>query len=346
MAHILIWVVVGLGTILGALIVAIVVRRAVSDRRRARNQAIRPAIEAAMAGYLAGDDPDPPTLPDSRGATRLARAVALDALAELKGAERERLITLLERSGIVAETAEELQSRRVRVRRSAAESLGQIGSAEAAQPMLEGLNDPDLDVRLSCASGLAELGDERYVAPILSTADEAAGDRPGAAAAILVTVGGRIPSALAHPLDLRSEFSPELRRLAAAVVGALHIAQHAPLLRAALGSDDPELVARAARGLGMIGDMDATAGLLGLMQENGRPWFVHLAATEALGALGDPAAVAPLERELTQGGGWSQQSTAAQALRCLGVAGEAVLDRALASDDEAVRGHALVALER
>src|SRR5690242_5377196 len=152
MAHILIWVVVGLGTILGALIVAIVVRRAVSDRRRARNQAIRPAIEAAMAGYLAGDDPDPPTLPDSRGATRLARAVALDALAELKGAERERLITLLERSGIVAETAEELQSRRVRVRRSAAESLGQIGSAEAAQPMLEGLNDPDLDVRLSCAS--------------------------------------------------------------------------------------------------------------------------------------------------------------------------------------------------
>jgi len=106
-----------------------------------------------------------------------------------------------------------------------------------------------------------------------------------------------------------------------------------------------EFVARAARGLGAIGDMDATDRLLELMAEHQRPGFVHQAAAEALGALGNPDAVGPLERELTDGHGWSEQSTAAQALRRLGPPGETVLSNALRSRDAAVRAHAQVALE-
>ena len=345
MTQVLIWAVLGLAFVLAVLIGAIVERRLVADRRRRRDESLRPAVESAIAAYLAGDDPEPPPLPASRPARKLAGVIALEALAELKGAERQRLVTLLERAGIVAETARQLRSRRVRVRRSAAESLGDIGSAEAAQTMLAGLHDPDLDIRLSCASGLAELGDRELMAQVLSTADATVAARPGAAAAILVTLGSRAPFALADPLSADSTASRELRRLTAAVIGALRIAEHAELLRDALRSDDPELVARAARGLGAIGDMDATDRLLELMAEHQRPGFVHQAAAEALGALGNPDAVGPLERELTDGHGWSEQSTAAQALRRLGPPGETVLSNALRSRDAAVRAHAQVALE-
>jgi HEAT repeat protein len=341
----LIWAVVGLAAVLSTLVVAIVLRRVVADRHRKRDASLRPAIEATVAGYLAGDDLEPPRLPASPAARRLVRAVALDALSELRGAERLRLVTLLEHAGIVADAAAELRSRRARVRRDAAESLGQMRSAQAAESLLTGLHDPDLDVRVSCASGLAELGDQQFVPPVVAVADEAAVDRPGAAAAILVTLGRRIPSALALPLDPTAELSGELRRLAIAVAGELRLAEHAPALRLALDSADPERVARAARGLGMIGDMDATVRLLGLVDDHQRPWFVRLAASEALGELGNPQAAGPLERELLSGT-WLEQSAAARALRRLGGAGEDALRRALGSPVETVRAHARVALEQ
>jgi HEAT repeat protein len=345
MIHLLTWVVVGLAAALGLLIVAIVVRRLDTNRRLRRERSLRPAIEVAMAGYVAGDDPEPPQFPASRAARELLRTVALEALTELRGGERQRLTTLLERASIVGDTAAELRSRRVRVRRSAAEALAQIASATAAESMLTGLLDPDLDMRLSCASGLAELGNQEYVAAILVAANGAAAERPGATAAVLLTLGRRIPSSLGSALAPTPDASPELRRLAAAVVGELRLAEHAPALRQALDSEDDELVARAARGIGQIGDADAIDRLLRLLEEPESAWFVRLAVAGALGALGDPRAARPLEHEL-QSGSWLLQSKAADALRLLGGSGEEVLRRALSFPVATVRDHARVALEQ
>src|SRR6476659_66693 len=326
MIHVLTWVLVGLAAALGLLIVAIVVRRLDTNRRLRRERSLRPAIEAAMAGYVAGDDPEPPQFAASRAARELLRTVALEALTELRGGERQRLTTLLERASIVGDTAAELRSRRVRVRRGAAEALAQIASAAAAESMLTGVLDPDLDVRLSCASGLAELGDQEFVAAILVAANRAAAERPGATAAVLLQLGRRIPSSLGSALALTPDAAPELRRLA-------------------LDSEDDELVARAARGIGQIGDADAIDRLLRLLQEPERAWFVRVAVAGALGALGDPRAARPLEHEL-QSGSWLLQSKAADALRLLGGSGEEVLRRALSFPVATVRDHARVALEQ
>ena len=333
--------VAGLALVLFLLVATIVIGRLRSDARRRRERALRPRIEAAIAEYLSGDDPEPPALPPSSEGQQLLRTVGLETLVELRGGERSRLIELLERSGVVAHTAFELTSRRRRVRRAAAEALAQMNGADAAEWLRFGIRHRDAEVRLSCAAGLAEVADGD-TAEVLAIADRFAIDRPGAAAAIVLTLGRRSPEALAD--GLAPTASDELRRLSTAVVGVLRLADHAPLLRAALAGDDDELVARSARGLGNIGDVESVDELLALTDDPNRPWFVHLAATSALGAIGDPRAATALEREL-EADNWLLQSKAAGALKLLGRVGEERLKHALSSPVETVRAHAKVALE-
>jgi HEAT repeat protein len=341
MVDVLYGAVAGFALILALLLVSIVVGRLLSDARRRRERIVRPEIETAIAGYLAGDDDELPELPTSEEARELFRSIALETLVELRGGERARLIELLERTGIVLDTALELCSRRKRVRRVAAEALAQMGSAEAARTLRVGIQDRDAEVRLSSAAGLAELADAEDTGEVLAVAEEFTEDRPGAAAAIVLTLGARAPATLAE--SLAPGASPELWRLCAAVVGELRLAEHAPLLRQALTSDDDELVSRAARGLGKIGDSESVDLLLGLTDDPERAWFVKLAATSALGSIGDPRAAPALEREL-ESDNWVLQSKAAKALHLLGETGDAGLRRALASPADTVRAHAKAAL--
>ena len=343
MTTFLAWVAIGMALAFAALVAKIVVGRFLADRRRAREQALRPAIEILLDTFLAAEEPRRPLLPAGREARGLVRAVALEELTELSGRERSRLVWLLECSGIVAETGAGLGSRRRRVRRAAAEALRQIGSEESVRSLAVGLDDPDLDTALTCAAALAELSGVTSMPRVMAVAEGAAVARPGAVAAILVTLGRR------HPAELGEALRPgariELRRLGAAVAGELRLSQHVPALRTALLDGDDELAARAARGLGMIGDDDAFDDLVAVVEDRDRAWFLRLAATEALGEIGDVRAAPPLERELAADA-WVLQAKAAAALRLLGAAGDAALRRALVSPVEQVREHARVALER
>lgn len=343
MTMFLAWVAIGMALAFAALVATIVIRRFFADRRRARELSMRPAIETLLGEYLAAEEPERPLLPPERDARELVRTVALEEMAELSGRERSRLLELLEVSGIVAETAVDLGSRRRRVRRAAAEALRQIGSAGPIRSLSVGLEDPDIDAGLICAAALAELADETLIPRVLALADSAALARPGAVAAILVTLGRRHPATIGDAL--RPEASIALRRLAAAVAGELRLSGHVPALREALAGEDDELAARGARGLGLIGDEGAFDALATAVDDEDRVWFLRLAATEALGEIGDPRAAAPLERELNADN-WVLQAKAAKALRLLGATGEAALRRALASPAETVREHARVALER
>jgi len=338
----LVWVVAALAAVFLLLLVAIVARRWLADRRGAADGAVRPGVEATLVDYLATEEDRAPPPPRTVAERRVLREVSLATIGELRGRERERLVTLAERSGIIAEAEAELRSRRLLRRRAGAEALRQFHSEASAAALSAALADPDLETSLSCAVALAELDDSAPIAAVLERADEACEERPGAAAAILVALGRRHPEALGEALD--SERSTGLRRLAAAIAGELRLAEHAEALRAALEDPDDELVARAARGLGMIGDAAALERLLELAAAEDRAWFVRLAATGALGEIGDERALAPLEREL-QEGAWPAQAKAARALRSLGGRGEAVLRQALGSPREAVREHARVALE-
>jgi len=343
MAELLAWIAIAMAALFATLVATIVIRRFLAERRRAREAKLRPPIETAVAEYLAAEEVGHPALASGRHARELLRTVALETMSELHGRERERLVALLERWGVVAETAAGLGSRRRRTRRAAAEALRQIGSEEATRSLVIGLEDSDLDTALTCAAALAELPDEERLPAIVALADRAAVARPGAVAAILVTLGRRHPSAIGDAIA--PPRSLELRRLAAAVAGELRLVEHVPALHRALAEADDELAARAARGLGMIGDDGALDRLLALVEQEGRPWFVRLAATEALGAIGDPRAVGPLAEEL-KSDVWQLQAKAAKALGLLGDGGEAALRRARFSPTQAVREHARVALER
>jgi len=134
-------------------------RRRRDRPRRRRRAELRPGSERTLAVYLAsGEGASPPAVASGGLARAVFRKVALDALAELRGRERQRLTDLLESSGIVEQVVHGLASRTRRSRRAAADALGVIRSAQAEQALERGLADRDVLVRLACARALAELG--------------------------------------------------------------------------------------------------------------------------------------------------------------------------------------------
>jgi HEAT repeat protein len=336
------WTTVGLVAAIVLLLSILVLRRVVVGVGRRRLARVAPALDEALIMHLAGLETALPDVGDSSLRRRALRTTALEMLLELRGAERTRLTAVLEATGIVAATASQLGSRSRRTRRRAADALAQYRSAASAEALLAGLDDRDTQVRLACARGLAELGQPESVDRVVEVAAATAVARPGLTAELLLALAAGSPATLA---DLLVSGPVELRRLAAAVLGELRLADHAEALRGAISSDDDEVAASAARGAGFIGDAEAVEPLLALLGDRRRSWFVRAAAAKALGAIGDPEAVPALEAELAEEVWWVQ-ANAADALALLGPAGRSALERAAASVRTDLRGHAVAALDR
>jgi HEAT repeat protein len=328
--------------VISVLLGALVTVRARAQRRRGRLAVARERFEGMIAARLVeGDSAPAPT-----GLDELERVALMDAglaaLLELRGRERERVATLLEEAGIVDFEAAALGHRSADRRRRAADVLGLIASPGTRAPLRAALQDTDVLVRLAAARGLAELGDvdEQWSTTLI--ADAAADEhRLGPLAELVLALGARAPARLASVYF--NSRSSEVRRIVVAVIGELRLGEHVGILREALDGDD-ELAARAARGLGLVGDVESTGALLAVVSDPGRSWFVRAAASTALGQLGDPAAVDPLAAELAADE-WPRRRAAAEALARLGPAGETALRSAAGLETEAGR-HAAAALDR
>jgi hypothetical protein len=109
------------------------------------------------------------------------------------------------------------------------------------------------------------------------------------------------------------------RPLAAVALGHISAHQALPELTRTLTDPDDELVADAARALGQLGDINATADLVTLLR-GGRTWFVRVAATTALGALENPDAAPAFVEEL-DAEEWDLRHAAARSLVALGADG-------------------------
>ncbi len=107
----------GLLVLLIALLIGV---RAAALRRISREQQFRPAAEEALGQYLAGAG-DAPTL-DRPGQRAVFLAIAQEALADLRGAERDRLAAVALRLGYTEDAIRRLRARRTAVRRCAAET--------------------------------------------------------------------------------------------------------------------------------------------------------------------------------------------------------------------------------
>ena len=323
---------------------AIVATRAALIRRQRRLRRLRPGIETLLAEYLAGTGAVPSAATSRERAVLLD--VALEAIADLRGEERARLVGLLEELGFVASAMSGLSARRCVSLRRAAETLATIGSRAAVGALTAALRDRDARVAATCAYTLAEIGGEEIVPAVIATIVRDAVAAPGITAAAMLALGAKRPSALA-PL-LAGDMAAPVRMTAIGVVSELRLPRYLPTLRACLtdaaGRDSDDVAASAARGLGLIGDAEAVEALIGLASDTSRTGAVRAAAAQALGSIGDPRAVPSLDAQL-RARDWVVRATATRALGELGEAGIAVLRRAASSGSEEVRLLAQAALQ-
>lgn len=334
LASVVTWLAVAIGLIVAANIAILTaVRRNERHERR-----LRPGAELAVAEYLAGSAARFGGC-DSGGRTVMLK-VALEALADLRGSERARLVQLLEQCGFVAEARSGLRARRRTLRLRAAETLAVISARTAVPALTAGLADRDALVRTACARTLAEVGGDDVIPAVLATAERDLAVAPGPAAAVVLAIGASRPSALAPLLGGGRPAGP--RAVAIAVAGALRLAQHAPLLQACLADGD-QIAAAAARGLGLIGEARSVAALACMAADEDREPFARTAAAVALGMIGDVSALPVLQAQLAAAD-WSLRAAAAEALAGLGEPGAAALRRAAGSGPADVRALAMAAL--
>ncbi len=216
----------------------------------------------------------------------LVRRAAAEALPELGEVEA---IGLLVRSALFDADDE--------VRKSSAESLGKLDSVRARDLLGESLGDEDPTVRHLAAQALGYLGDLAAIDPLLKAAlyDENAGVRRTAALALASLKHSR---ALNLVVDELGNEDPRVRAAAAAALGQLgdlpHVVRwlNTMLLGTALYDDDVG-VRRSATGA--LGNLDRAKALILLVETlSNESWTTRIAAAEALGFLGDSAAIGPL----------------------------------------------------
>jgi HEAT repeat protein len=295
---------------------------------------VRARLSADVAMYCVEALDELPPTPRRRD-RRLLRDVMLETAPEVSGGALERLRAAFAERGFLEEARRGMRARSFLARVRAAEALGALGGDDARDALLLGLEDDAALVRIASAHALVRTGATDVLRPIVTALagpdDEAA---RGALAEALLDAG---PAAVDELLAVLHDgaLAPRVRWLVVVVLGELRAIAAVEDLLACLGSPDDELRARAAHALGKIGDPRAVPPLEAIARD-GEPWQVRTAASAALGGLGDPAAVDGLVHALAADE-WAVRDAAARSLVELGEpAVEAVAARAGALPPSAV----------
>ena len=160
-------------------------------------------------------------LPEGRVNRRAFRLAALELFPVLSGSSRERLTRLAEDSGLLADVIRTLhRSPRAYARRTAADELAEIRSAEAAPALVAGLGDVDPIVRVACVRGLAWLGDLTESRRMLEVLDGDSGRAPSEAESAMLALATAAPDTLVElEHSGSSRFARRLAALALATAG-------------------------------------------------------------------------------------------------------------------------------
>ncbi len=244
-----------------------------------------------------------------------------------RGSVSERAREAFERLGIVDHYLSQIGSRRWWQRAEAAEKLGLIGSEKATPALIERMSDPMPEVRLRAAQALGNIGTAESLRPLVVALRDA-----GRWSAI--RVAGMLISAGDDAVDvLLEEFQglPDAAKVSAIdIFGRIKSLRGTRLLRELLNDPHPDLRARSAYALGMIGDPTA-APLLAECLKDGE-WAVRAMAAKALGRLRESGSIAALAAALSDPQWWVR-ANAAEALKAKGPAGQDALLGMLDSDD-------------
>lgn len=266
-------------------VAAILIVKPIHRGRVEKHQRRRDAYVALLSRHLTNDTPR----------VEMGRKVAddqafLDALIDLRavigGEEAEMLGDLVDRFDIARKQGHQLERRLHTDRRlRAAVALAELADESAAPILMTHLGDPEQEVRVQCARGLARM---RW--------------RPGIDA---ILERFEVESAW-----VRSRFADSLVDYGTTATW--------PLLSYIMMNHRFEIagVPSAARTLGAIADADAVPHLLALL-EDATDSEVQIAIVESLGMIGGPMDFDPVEKA-ARSEDWRLRAKAATALATLG----------------------------
>lgn len=343
MRAIMIQVVTAVGVLLAGLTLGIVINKARREMGEAIDRRRRALLEPPVFEYLGATTPKP--LPGylpkrlSRRDRRLVEEILLGAARIVKGDTRDRITAALEGHGSVQEAIGALRSRRRWKRADSAENLGLMRSREAVEPLVALLNDPEPEVRIRAARALGIIRGTTSIRPLVRALADPSRWSAIRVAEILINVGAEAVDELLPAY----ETLPRHARLSALdVLGRIRSLRAIGLMKTCLEDPDPDIRARAAHGLGLIGDSGAAPDLIKALADV--EWPVRAMAAKGLGRIGNPAAI-PHLRGAMQDRQWWVRANSGEALRSLGPAGKEALTDMLSSEDPFARHMAVSQLE-
>lgn len=343
MRQIMLQIVTAVGMLLGGLTLAIVINKALREMGEALDRRRRGVLEPVVFRYLGATTPQalydylPKRL--SRRDNRLVEQILLEAARIVKGDTRDRITAALEGHGSVREQIRALRRRRWWKRADAAEKLGLMRSRAAVEPLVALMNDPEPEVRIRAARALGIIRGSTSIRPLVMALADPSRWSAIRVAEILINVGAEAVDELLAAYDNL----PRNGRISALdVLGRIRSLRAIGLMRRCLEDPDPDIRARGAHGLGLIGDSGTAPDLVKALED--KEWPVRAMAAKGLGRIGNPVAI-PHLREAMKDRQWWVRANSGESLRNLGTAGREALTDMLNSEDPYARHMAVSQLE-
>jgi len=316
-----------------------VAREAVERLDRRRRLLLEPAVFRYIHETGHKSLPDYLPKPLSRRDRRIAEAVLLDAARLVRGQARDRVTSAFEALGSVRGSIVGLRSQRWWKRADSAERLGLMGSQTAVEPLVTALADPEGEVRIRAARALGLVRGSTSIRPLVGALADPNRWSAIRVAEILIGVG---PEAVGELLAAFGTLPVAGRVSTLDILGRIKSLEAVPLLKNTLKDQHPDLRARAAYALGLIGDPDFAEALAAALRDV--EWPVRATAARALGRIGGRAAI-PALCEALKDRQWWVRANAGEALRLLGPEGRDALISMLDADDTYARHQAVAQLE-
>ena len=258
-------------------------------------------------------------VPIGRWDRRVVLWILFDRIRLVKGRARQRLSEAFEELGFVEVELAKLKDRRWSRRVEGAEHLGWMMSRRPVPQLVALMQDHVPEVRIRAAKALGAIGGLDAVETLLGALRET---NRWSALRIADILSGLGQTAV-EPLLREFPHLPAPARVPAIdILGRLRSHLAVPLLRTLLHDPEPNVRARAAHSLGLIGDPRAVDDLVTALQDEA--WPVRAMACKALGLVSGAEGIPALQRALGDGEWWVR-SNAAEALRAKGPPGHRAL---------------------
>jgi HEAT repeat protein len=265
------------------MLVALALRRLFLARRERRHRDAEQRVRPLAIGLVEGDSAEPASL--STGDQAVLAEVLGRYARKLRGEAKGRIAGYFRDSEALEVAVRELRAREAWRRAAAAYRLGDMCCDEVAPALLAALDDPKRDVCASAARSLGRLGVAAAALPLVEVLVSRRVPN-GVAGAALLELGNEIRPELgaiaAHP-------DPPVRATAITLLGLVGDSGDSPTVATALEDPSADVRRAAAEALGRIGTSDEEAALRAALDD--RMHFVRAEAASALGLIDAPQAV-------------------------------------------------------